>query len=101
VNFRNGCEFHFSKNVTKEETSMSRITGVSEQKANIFVRLAYWFSKKRVGKVVEPLAVSAHHPWIFRGYDAYEFALERAYLVEGKLKALASIKAATLVGCPF
>ena len=80
---------------------MSRITGVSEQKANIFVRLAYWLSKKRVGKVVEPLAVSAHHPWILRGYGAYELALERAHLVEGKLKALASIKAATLIGCPF
>jgi hypothetical protein len=101
VNFHNGCESHFNRNVTKEETAMPRITGVSEQKANIFVRLAYWFSRKRVGKVVEPLAVSAHHPWIFRGYGAYEFALERAHFVEGKLKALASIKAATLVGCPF
>ena len=80
---------------------MSRIPGVPEHKANIFVRFAYWLSKKRIGKVVEPLAVTAHHPWIFRGYGAYEFALERAHLVEGKLKALASIKAATLVGCPF
>jgi len=80
---------------------MSRIAGVSEQKANIFVKLAYWFSKKRVGKVVEPLAVAAHHPWIFRGYGAYEFALERARLVDAKLKALASIKAAMLIGCPF
>ena len=80
---------------------MSRIPGVSEQKANIFIRLAYWFSKKRVGKIVEPLAVAAHHPWIFRGYGAYEFALQRARLVDARLKALASIKAATLIGCPF
>ena len=83
------------------EVAMSRITGVPEQTANIFTKLAYWFSRKRVGKVMEPLAVSAHHPWIFRGYGAYEFALERAHLVDARLKALASIKAATLVGCPF
>jgi hypothetical protein len=44
---------------------MSHIPGVPEHKANIFVRFAYWLSKKRIGKVVEPLAVTAHHPWIF------------------------------------
>ena len=41
---------------------MTRITGIPEQKANIFVRFAYWLSKKRGGKIVEPLAVAAHHP---------------------------------------
>jgi len=30
-----------------------------------------------------------------------EFAFQRSRLVDGKLKALASIKAATLIGCPF
>jgi alkylhydroperoxidase family enzyme len=53
------------------------------------------------GKVPEPLAVAAHHPWIFRGYTSYEFALGRARRVDARLKALAELKAAALVGCPF
>jgi hypothetical protein len=80
---------------------MTRIPGVPKQRANLLVRFAYWLSQKRVGKIVEPLAVTAHHPWILRGYGAYEFALERAQLVPARLKALASVKAATLIGCPF
>jgi len=31
----------------------------------------------------------------------FEFAGERAHRVEARLKELAQIKAATLVGCPF
>jgi hypothetical protein len=64
-------------------------------------RFAYWFTRRTFGKVPEPLTVAAHHPWIFRGYTAYEFALGRSRLVDAKLKALAGIKAAALVGCPF
>ena len=49
----------------------------------------------------QDMKVIARHPWIFRGYSAFEFALEKSRQVEPKLKSLASIKAATLVGCPF
>ena len=53
------------------------------------------------GRLPEPLAVSAHHPSIFKGYSAYEFALGRARRVNHKLKVLAELKAGALVGCPF
>ena len=80
---------------------MARIEGVTARRAGIMQRLAYWYARRRVGKVPEPMAVKAHHPWIFRAYGAYEFALERSRRVDGKVKALASLKAAALVGCPF
>jgi len=80
---------------------MARIHGVPKNKAGLMARFAYWYAKRSFGKVPEPLAVVSHHPWIARGYGAYEFALERARLVDPELKALASLKAATLVGCPF
>ena len=80
---------------------MARIDGVPESKAGLLVRFAYWFSRRRLGRVPEPLAVAAHHPKILQAYGAYEFALERARLVDKRLKALAGIKAAALVGCPF
>ena len=80
---------------------MSRITEVSEQSAGPMMRAAFSYVKKRLSKVPTPMKVIARHPWIFRGYSAFEFALEKSRQVEPKLKSLASIKAATLVGCPF
>ena len=80
---------------------MARIEGVPARKAGIFVRIAYWMARRMVGKLVEPLTVAAHNPWIFRAYTGYEFALDRARRVEPKLKALAGIKAAVMIGCPF
>ena len=80
---------------------MTRIEGLPESKAGLLARLAYRYGKKRLGKVPQPMTITAHHPWIFRGYAAYEFALERSQLVPHRVKALVSLTAATLVGCPF
>ncbi len=80
---------------------MARIEGVSEERAGLLVRFAYWFSRRRFGKVAEPLTVAAHHRKIFQAYTAYEFLLDKAKLVAPRLKALAELKAAALIGCPF
>ena len=80
---------------------MARIAGVPEHRAGLLMRFAYWFARRLVGKVPEPLAVVAHHRWIFRGYSAYEFALSRSHLMDRRLETLAGLKAAALIGCPF
>jgi hypothetical protein len=80
---------------------MARIDGVPKGQAGLAARFAYWHARRRFGKVPEPLTIVAHHSWIFRGYGAYEVALDRSRLVDARLKALASLKAATLVGCLF
>ena len=74
---------------------MARIAGVPPARAGLLVRFACRFATRMF------LTVAAHHPWIFRGYTGYEFALGRARRVEPRLKALAGLKAAALVGCPF
>jgi len=80
---------------------MARIEGVSQRRAGLLARFGYWYARRWLGKVPEPLTVAAHHRWIFPAYTAYEFGLGRARLVDARLKALAGIKAAALVGCPF
>ena len=40
---------------------MARIEGIAEGKAGLLARLAYWFARRRVGKVPEPLRVYARH----------------------------------------
>ena len=80
---------------------MARIEGVSDQKAGLVVRLAYWYLRRRFRQVPEPVRVVAHHPKLFRAYLRFELAFERSRLVDARLKGLAQIKAATLIGCPF
>lgn len=80
---------------------MARIEGLSERSAGLLARFAYWFSRRRFGRVPEPATVMAHHPWVLVGSGAFELTLERSRLLEERVKALAEIRAATLVGCPF
>ncbi len=80
---------------------MARIEGVSDRQAGWLQRLAFRFCRRMFGKVVEPLRITAHNPWIFRGVGVYELASARASSAPMRLKVLASIKVAALVGCPF
>jgi hypothetical protein len=79
---------------------MARIEGVSER-ANPFVRIAYAVTRRKLGRMVEPVAVGAHHPRLLVGMGAFEEALVRSHRVPSRLKALAALQAAAAIGCPF
>jgi 4-carboxymuconolactone decarboxylase len=70
-------------------------------------RLIYWFARRAVGKVagqarlVEPIKVTAHHPRLLKALGQMEMGQAAATAVDPALKALASIRAATLIGCPY
>lgn len=72
-----------------------------ESKTGLMGRLAYRFSRRRFGEVTDPLKVMAHHPRLFFGYGMMELALDRSRLVEEKLKHLAVLKTAAMVGSEF
>ena len=78
---------------------MARIEG--PKRSGPFARIAYWMSRRDYGKVPEPVEVAAHHPGILRGYGMFEWETGRAKTVDAKLKELAAIKAAALIGCEF
>ena len=80
---------------------MARIAGVSDNQAGLLARFAFWMARRKVGKVPDPMRVSAHHRAISMASGGYEFWLDRARLVDARLKTLAGIKAAMMVGCPF
>jgi len=80
---------------------MARIHGVPPERAGWLAWLAYRYSKRKLGKIAEPIAVAAHHPAILCGTGAFEVALERSHRLDPKLKTLAAIEAAAMVGCPF
>jgi hypothetical protein len=48
-----------------------------------------------------PIQVTAHHSKILWGYGQMEQSQAGSKLVDHKLKGLAELRVATLVGCPF
>ena len=77
---------------------MSRLAGAPPRG---WLRFLYWAVRRRLGRDTEPLAVVAHQRTILKGVIGYELMLERARLVDQRLKVLASVKTASLVGCVF
>jgi 4-carboxymuconolactone decarboxylase len=86
---------------------MARIKGVEPGQASLFTRLVYWLVRRKIGKLtgqgrlVEPVKIVAHHPRLLRAYGQMEMGQEAARSVLDALKALASLKVASLVGCPY
>jgi hypothetical protein len=84
---------------------MARISGASGNRGRpfrrLFVRIIYSLTRRRLKRVIMPIQVTAHHPTILRGYVQMERTQAASKLVDAKLKGLAELRVATLVGCPF
>ena len=80
---------------------MARIVGVSSKNAGPVTRLAYWFTKRKVGSVIMPIKIHAHHPRLLRGLGFMEMAQQAAKSVDPRLKELVNLRVAMRVGCPF
>ena len=84
---------------------MARIGGADPSKQGIlqglFTRVIYEMVKRKVGHVVMPAKIAAHHGKILWGYGQMEQSLLSSHRVESALKDLAQLRVATLVGCPF
>jgi hypothetical protein len=83
---------------------MARIQGAQASDQGLiglFTRIVYALTKRKVGRVVIPVQIVAHHPKILWGYAQMEQSLASSHLVEADLKNLGQLRVATLVGCPF
>ena len=84
---------------------MARILGARSNYGGplrrMFVGLVYFLTRRRVGRVIMPVQVTAHHSKILGGYVQMERSQAGSNLVDAKLKGLAELRVATLVGCPF
>jgi len=84
---------------------MARISGARPNQGGLlrrfYIGMVYFFTRRRLGHVILPLQVTAHHGNIFWGYTQMERAQMASNLVDARLKGLAELRVATLVGCPF
>ncbi len=84
---------------------MARIPGAPRGQGGLlrrlFVGIVYSLTQRRLGRLIMPVQVTAHHPKIFWGYIQMEQSQASSKLIDPKLKGLAELRVATLVGCPF
>lgn len=80
---------------------MARLSPVSEESVSQDVRVVYYRVKTKYGTLLEPVSIAAHNPEIFKAYMSYGGAFRAASRVDAKLKELAFLKVAALVGCAF
>jgi hypothetical protein len=84
---------------------MARIPGAPRNQGGLLRRLlvgiVYSLTQRRLGRLIVPVQVTAHHSKIFWGYVQMEQSQASSKLIDPKLKGLAELRVATLVGCPF
>ena len=80
---------------------MARIEGVSDAQAGLLTRGVFSGAKRVAGQVPEPLRLMAHSKPVMWADAIFELALQRANTVPPRLKALAGIKTAAMIGCVF
>ena len=84
---------------------MARIAGADPSQQGLFhglfTRVIYALTKRKVGRVVMPVKIAAHHGKILWGYGQMEQSLLSSHLVDEALKNLGQLRVATLVVARF
>jgi alkylhydroperoxidase family enzyme len=90
---------------------MARIEGVRKDKAGLMVKLIYWFMRRGMKKMtgrepargsgIEPVEIWAYRPKMMSGMGKFQQAVRKGRGVEDRLKNLAELKGAQMIGCEF
>ena len=80
---------------------MSRTEGVQDQEASVRVRLIFRRIKRRFGHVILSARIRARDPKLLELSEEMNAYNARPGVVSPKLKELAQLKVAAMVGCPF
>ncbi|HEY5997830.1 MAG TPA: hypothetical protein VI078_00815 [bacterium] len=79
---------------------MARIAILEEGRTSLISRALFRAARRRLGRMPESWKVMAHVPRLHLGRGVFELLLDSSRLVPRRLRRLADIKAATLIGCP-
>jgi hypothetical protein len=78
---------------------MARIEGVKKNKASLVTRILYWVARRRLGRVSEMWEITAHISRVHLGRGIFELLLDSSHYVPHRLRRLADVKTAMLIGC--
>jgi alkylhydroperoxidase family enzyme len=69
--------------------------------ASLPARLASWFSRRRLGRVADPLAAWSHHTGVLLTLVRLEMRVQRWRRLDANLQALAVMASAARIGCAW
>jgi alkylhydroperoxidase family enzyme len=91
--------------------TMARIDGIAPQEAGPVVKLVYRFMRRGMKKMtgreaahgsgIEPVEVWAHRPRMMSGMGKFQQAVRRGRSVDERIKFLAELKGAQMIGCEY
>lgn len=79
---------------------MARMAGLTDREAGWIARYIFRAVRRRIGQVTDTFRIAAHAPGLLLGWSLHELAFERATAVDRRLRTLAQLKTAALIGCP-
>ena len=80
---------------------MARMEGISDGKASRLARLLFAGVRRKTGSVSESFRIAGWNPRVLLGWSLMEAAIDSERQLDAKLRKLAEIKTAAMVGCPF
>ena len=80
---------------------MARIEGVRDDEASFMTKRVFAAAAKEAGAVPDPLRIMAKSSGTMWGAGLLQVSLDRARSVPDRLKTLACLKAASMIGCVF
>ena len=78
---------------------MARMAG--KQRPGLLTRLVYWFVRRRLGRVPQPVQIMAHNGWMLAAGGMFDLMARRARTLSERDKGLAAVLVAMNVGCRF
>ena len=79
---------------------MARMKGIAPREAGWITRMIFRGIRRRAGHVADTWPIAAHQPGLLLGWALHELSYERARGLSRKLRTLAQLKVAVLIGCP-
>jgi hypothetical protein len=80
---------------------MARIEGVQDTEASFIQRFVFRTAAKQAGAVPDPLRIMARSGGTMWAAGGFQMGFDRAQSVPPRLKTLACLKAASMIGCLF
>ena len=78
-----------------------RLTGIDPDNPPELIKQIFDRSRERYGLVIGPSQVMGHRPEILLAASGLGRAIDDSNIIEPRLKILASVRAAQMIGCPF
>jgi len=79
---------------------MTRMQGITNERASWLARALFAGVRRKAGNVSETFRIAGFNPRVLLGWCLFEAAIDSERQLDPRLRKLAELKTAAMVGCP-